>query len=160
RTILFALFMLTWAAFRQPPVAPTPDQVGNPRGDNFENYNILQSFELGYRWRSLRGDRAMYRSPVNYGDGLRLLSSSLYVQPRNRHGRVCSELTLASQGLGSQPCQCARRVFEKNRMYRYDLMWRSTDYFNRGLTVSGGEHFIDPTRHMQDHDLPRFPQSN
>ena len=34
----------------QPPVAPATEQAGNPRGDNSGNYNIIQSFELGYRF--------------------------------------------------------------------------------------------------------------
>src|SRR5579871_3257334 len=97
-SLLFWLAIIAWA---QEPVAPTPDPVGNSRGDNFENYNILQSFELGYRWRTVGGDADMYRSTVNYGDGIRLLSSSLYVKSRDGHGRFFDEITLTTQGLGN-----------------------------------------------------------
>ncbi len=160
KTNFYVLFVLVPAAWGQATVAPTPDPVGKPRGDNFENYNILQSFEFGYRWRGIGGDGDMYRSTVNYGDGLRLLSSSLYVKSRDGHGRYFDEITLTTQGLGNDPYQSAMLRMEKNRLYRYDMMWRSTDYFNPALTVSSGEHFMDTTRHMQDHDLTLFPQSS
>lgn len=153
------IFMLGWTAWGQQTVAPTPDPVGSPRGDNFENYNILQSFELGYRWRTVGGDEDMYRSTVNYGDGIRLLSSSLYVKSRDGHGGFFDEITITTQGLGNDPYQSAILRIEKNRLYRYDLTWRSTDYFNPALTISNGEHFMDTTRQMQDHDLTLFPQS-
>jgi hypothetical protein len=41
------LFILVGSCFAlaQPPVAPTTGEpVGSPRGDDFENYNITQSF--------------------------------------------------------------------------------------------------------------------
>src|SRR5580704_14262348 len=156
---ILPIFMLAWTAWAQQTVAPTPDPEGSPRGDNFENYNILHSFELGYRWSGVGGDDGMYRSTVNYGDGLRLLSSSLYVKSRDGHGRYFDEITLTTQGLGNDPYQSAMLRIEKNGLYRYDLMWRSIDYFNPALTISNGEHFMDTTRQMQDHDLTFFPQS-
>ncbi|MEO8369337.1 MAG: hypothetical protein ABI806_09060, partial [Candidatus Solibacter sp.] len=60
----------------QQVVAPTPETVGSPRGENHANYNITNSFELGYRWSLVGGDLGEYRSDVNYRNGLRLLSSS------------------------------------------------------------------------------------
>src|SRR5579863_6055089 len=88
----------------QPPVAPTTgEQVGNPRGDNTENYNVLESFELGYRYATVGGDFGMYRSTVNYTDGVRLLSSSLSVQSRDGNGRWFDHITLNTQGLGGDP---------------------------------------------------------
>jgi hypothetical protein len=161
KNLFLALFVFAPAIWPQPPVAPpTPDPVGNPRGGNFENYNILQSFELGYRFRSVGGDESMYRSTVNYGDGIRLLSSSLFVKSTDGHGRFFDEITLTTQGLGNDPYQSAMLRAEKNRLYRYDLMWRSIDYFNPALTISNGEHFINTTRQMQSHDLTLFPQSS
>jgi hypothetical protein len=148
------------AAFAQPPVAPSQEPTGKTTGDNFENYNIIQSFETGYRWRTVGGDGDMYRSMVNYGDGFRLLSSSLSVQSRDGHGRFFDQILINTQGLGNDPYQFASFHIEKNRLYRYDLLWRSTDYFNPALTVSQGEHFMDTVRHTQDHDLTLFPQSS
>ena len=143
----------------QPPVAPTGEPTEGNRGDNVSEYNILQSFEVGYRWNTDGGDTGMYRSTVNYTNGLRLLSSSLAVQSRNGHGRLFDQILLNTLGLGNDPYQAVILRIEKNRLYRYDLTWRSIAYFNPALTISFGDHLMDTTRHFQDHDLTLFPQS-
>ena len=159
--ILISISLLSIAgALAQPPVAPTNEPVGSPRGDNYNNYNITQSFELGYRFATTGGDFDMYRSTVNYTDGLRLLSSSLSIQSREGHGRWFDQILINTQGLGNDPYQFASVRVEKNHLYRYDMIWRLNDYFNPALTIANGEHFKNTTRTMQDHDLTLFPQSN
>src|SRR5262249_45008351 len=101
-----------------------------------------------------------YRSTVNYTDGIRLLSSSLNIQSREGHGRLFDQISLNTLGLGNDPYESASLRIEKNRLYRYDLLWRSDAYFNPGLTVSYAEHFLDTVRHNQDQDLTLFPQSS
>jgi hypothetical protein len=154
------LWLLAGAAvWAQPPVAPTNEPTESNRGDNVSGYNVLQSFELGYRFNSDGGDDGMYRSTVNYTNGLRLLSSSLFVQSKDGHGGFFDQIQLSTQGLGNDPYESAIFRVEKNRLYRYDMTWRSDAYYNPGLTVSYGEHFMDTVRHLQDHDLTLFPQS-
>ncbi|MGA3187456.1 MAG: hypothetical protein ABSF22_10140 [Bryobacteraceae bacterium] len=143
----------------QPTVAPTNEQVGNPRGENSGDYNVIQSYELGYRFATLSGDGGMYDSTVNYGDGIRLLSSSLTVQSRDGHGLLFDHLVITTQGLGGDPYQSAILRIEKNRLYRYDMMWRLSAYVDPAETISFGEHAMNTTRTMQDHDLTLFPQS-
>ena len=81
----FALLLfpvLAWAPFvwAQDTVAPTTGESTLPvRGENKGDYNIVQSWELGYRFATVGGDDGKYRSDVNYGDGIRLLSSYLTV---------------------------------------------------------------------------------
>jgi hypothetical protein len=157
----FLVFLLiAGSVVAQPPVAPTNEPTEPSRGENVSNYNVLQSFEAGYRWRTVGGDEDMYRSTVNYGDGIRLLSSSLSVQSRDGHGGLFDQILLNTLGLGNDPYQSAVLRIEKNRLYRYDFTWRSDAYFNPGLTLSYGQHQIDTTRHLQDHDITLFPQSN
>lgn len=145
----------------QPPVAPTANEpVGNPRGDEVSGYNILNSFELGYRWASIGGDLGMYKSVANYTDGIRLLSSSLSVQSKDGHGKFFDHLQLTTSGLGNDPYEFASLSIDKNKLYRYDLVWRQSEYFNPALTISNGQHARDTTRDMQDHDLTIFPQGN
>jgi hypothetical protein len=144
----------------QPPVAPTTtEQVGDPRGDNTGDYNIMQSFELGYRWATVGGDLGMYQSVANFGDGIRLLSSSLSIQSRDGKGQFFDQIQLTTQGLGNDPYEFASLRIEKNHLYRYDMIWRQSDYVNPALTISNGQHAEDTTRTMQDHDLTLFPQS-
>src|SRR5262249_4781567 len=122
-------------------------------------YNITNSFELGYRWRLVGGDLGEYRSDVNYGNGLRLLSSSFAVNSRDGHGRYFDQILLNTLGLGNDPYQSAVLRIQKNRLYRYDMTWRLNDYYNPALTVAGGLHFMDTTRRLQDHELLLLPQS-
>ena len=56
----------------QDTVAPSVDEkVGPLRGENRGDYNIVQSWEFGYRFASLGGNSDKYRSDVNYHDGIR-----------------------------------------------------------------------------------------
>jgi hypothetical protein len=161
RTLLKnGVWLIAAVACAQPPVAPTDEPTESNRGENVSNYNILQSFELGYRWNTDGGDDGMYRSTVNYTNGIRLLSSSLNVQSREGHGGLFDQLTLNTQGLGNDPYESAILRIEKKHWYRYDFTWRSDAYYNPGLTVSFGEHFMDTVRRLQDQDLTLFPQSN
>src|ERR1035438_4955790 len=79
RIALLLIPTLTFApAFAQDTVAPTTGESTAPaRGENVGAYNVVQSWELGYRYATIGGDSDKYRSDVNYHDGVRLLSSYL-----------------------------------------------------------------------------------
>ncbi len=155
-------YLLLIAGFlnAQPPVAPTPDQAGPTLGDTLADYNITQSFELGYRFATVGGDMDMYRAVANYTDGLRLLSSSLSVNSKDGHGGLFDHIQLSTQGLGNDPYQFASLRIDKNKLYRYDMIWRQSNFFDPAITTALGEHAENTTRMMQDHDLTLFPQSN
>ncbi len=148
-------------AVAQQAVAPTPEPVGPVRGDNTAEYNIVNSFETGYRWDSIGGNLDEYRSQVNYGNGVRLLGSSLSVNSRDGHGRLFDEILLNTQGLGGDPYESAVVRIQKNRIYRFDMTWRLNDYVNPGLVSAGQEsgNLRDTRYTMQDDDLTLFPQS-
>jgi hypothetical protein len=154
------LILAACVTLAQPPIAPTTEQAGNPRGENTGDYNIINSFELGYRYALIGGNGGMYDATVNYGNGIRLLSSSLTIQSKDGHGRLFDHLVLTTQGLGNDPYQSAILRIEKNRWYRYDMMWRLTQYVDPAATVSFGEHAFNTQRTMQDHDFTLFPQRN
>jgi hypothetical protein len=148
------------AAWAQDVVAPTTGETVAPaRGQNTGEYNVVQSWELGYRFATIGGDDGKYRSDVNFGDGVRLLSSYLTVNSRDGHGHLFDEIVLSTQGLGNDPYESATLRIQKNRLYSYNLMWRSNDYFNPGLTVANGEHLMDTNYRWQDHEVTLFPQS-
>jgi hypothetical protein len=161
RTLLVTL-VLTKAGQAQQTVAPTTEPVGSARGDNWSDYNIVSSFETGYRFRTFGGSFDQYRSTVNFGDGIRLLSSFLTINSRDGHGKFFDEAVLTTQGLGNDPYESATFRLQKNRLYRYDMTWRLNDYYNPGLRTGGaqGLHLLDTTYTLQDHDLTLFPQSN
>lgn len=157
---ILAWFMLG-AASAQQTVAPTPEVVGPVRGDNTAEYNIVNSFELGYRWNSIGGNQDEYNSQVNYSSGVRLLGSSLSVNSKDGHGRLFDQIVLTTQGLGNDPYESATLRIEKNRQYRFDMNWRLNDYVNPGLVSAGQESGnVRDTRYTsQDDDLTLFPQS-
>jgi hypothetical protein len=155
--LIFAAFGVLEA---QPAVAPTPEQVGSPRGETAGNYNITDSLETGYRWSLVGGDVGMYRSDVNFGNGLRVLGSNFTMNSKDGHGAYFDEILLNTVGLGNDPYQAVTLRIQKNGLYRYDMTWRLDDYFNPGLTISAGLHQMDTSRHMQDHQLTLFPQSH
>ena len=157
---LIALLALTWAAWGQSPVAPSPDRAGTSLGDDVKNYNVVQSWELGDRWFSGAGSLDTYRSQVNFGNGIRLLSSSLTVNSRDGHGRWFDELVLTTQGLGNDPYESVVFRAQKNRLYDYNFSWRRNNYYNPDFVVALGEHFKDTERRWQDHELVLFPQSH
>ncbi len=155
---LYLFFAILGSAGAQQVVAPTPEQVGPPRGDNVGNYNITQSFETGYRFSEVSGDIGEYRSVVNYGNGIRLLGSGLSINSKDGHGKWFDEVLLNTIGLGNDPYQSATLRVAKNGLYQYNMTWRLDDYYNPALTVSGGQHLMDTTRTLQDHDLTLLPQ--
>jgi hypothetical protein len=159
KTLLLTLAVLTTAQAQQ-PIAPTNEPVGSPRGENHGDYNITNSFEMGYRWSLVGGDLGEYRSDVNYGNGIRLLSSSFSMDSKDGHGHYFDQILLNTLGLGNDPYQHAILRIQKNGLYRYDMTWRLDDYYNPGLTVAGGLHLMDTVRRLQDHDVTLFPQSH
>ncbi len=160
RTPFTFLILAVATGAAQPTAAPTNEPVGSPRGENSGGYNILNSFETGYRFRSVGGDQSKYNSDVNFGSGLRLLSSSLTIHSREGRGGLFDEIQLSTQGLGNDPYQSASLRVQKNKLYRYDLLWRANDYNNAAFPIAFGQHAINTTRLLQDHDITLLPQSN
>ncbi len=144
----------------QQVVAPTADElVGPARGEDAGDYNITDSFETGYRFATIGGDLDQYRSDINYGNGIRLLGSSLTIDSKDGHGHYFDKIVLTTLGLGNDPYQSASLRVEKNGLYRYDFLWRLDDYYNPGVTISAGLNQMDTSRRLQDHDLTLLPQS-
>lgn len=160
RLALMGPVLLAPALLAQQVAAPTPDQAGSPRGENTSDYNVVDSFETGYRFAVVDGSVGTYRSDVNYGNGIRLLDSNLSVNSRDGHGRWFDQIVLTTIGLGNDPYQAVTLRVEKNNLYRYDMLWRLDDYYNPGLPVAGGLHLMDTNRHMQDHNLTLLPLSH
>ncbi|HLI85913.1 MAG TPA: hypothetical protein VKV17_18510 [Bryobacteraceae bacterium] len=157
--LLLISLLASASIYSQEVIAPTPEPVGPPRGETIGDYNITNSFETGYRFLLGSGDLDKYRADVNYGSGIRLLSSSLTVDSLDGHGHYFDKILLNTLGLGNDPYQSASLQVEKNGLYRYNLLWRLNDYFNPGLAISAGLHFMNTTRTLQDHDLTLLPQS-
>src|SRR5947207_5476427 len=107
RKLLATSFLLAIGAFAQQVVAPTPETVGSARGENWGGYNVTNSFETGYRFADVAGNRGKYRSDENFGNGVRLLGSSLSITSKDGRGWLFDEILLNTQGLGNDPYESA-----------------------------------------------------
>jgi hypothetical protein len=156
-TCIFGVALLC----RGQTVAPTPEPVGPVRGDDWTGYNIVNSFETGYRFASISGNVDKYRSDENFGDGIRLLSGSFAMNSKSGTAKYFDELVVTTAGLGGDPYQAVTLRADKNRIYDYTFSWRKNDYFNPGLTTDGaaGQHLLNTTYTLQDHNLTLFPRS-
>lgn len=162
RTLVFATaFCCANLSLAQQPVAPTQEPVGPTRGDDWQGYNLVNSFETGYRFVSISGNTQQYRANENFGNGIRLLNGFLSVNSKDGHGKLFDEIVLTTTGLGGDPYESATLRVQKNHLYEYDLLWRLNDYVNPGLTTDGGQgiHSLNTTYTLQDHNLTLFPQS-
>lgn len=155
-----AVWTLCCAAWCQTPVAPAEEPVGPRRGTDRNAYNLENSVETGYRFRLVSGDLGKYRSDVNYGNGLRLLSGFFAARSKEGQGKYFDEIVLSALGLGNDPYQNAILRVQKNRIYRYDMVWRLNEFYNPALTVAFGQHFLNTSRRMQDHDFTLLPDSS
>ncbi|HZU24842.1 MAG TPA: hypothetical protein VFA04_04930 [Bryobacteraceae bacterium] len=142
----------------QQTVAPSTVSEPSPT-DKIGDYNVIQSFEVGYRAVGVSGDQSTYRSQVNYEDGIRLFAGDLEASSRDGKGGAFDQLSLRTQGLGNDPYESAMFRVEKNGWYEYDLNWRLQDYFNPGLTTTNGVHLENLQHRLQDHDLTLLPHS-
>src|SRR5258708_28816800 len=79
---------------------------------------------------------------------------------KDGHGGLFDEILLNTQGLGNDPYEFAKLRIQKNRLYRYDLLWRLNEYFNPAFPIAEGGHFRDTSRTQQDQDLVLLPRSN
>lgn len=156
-----AILFLAACCCAQQTVAPTAEVVGSPRGDNWKDYNISDSFETGYRFVSVSGNEQKYESDENFRSGIRLLSSFFSINSKDGHGPLFDEIVITTNGLGGDPYSAATLRVQKNRLYEYDLLWRQNDYLNPGLVTDGGQgqHLLDTSYTLQDHHLTLFPQS-
>jgi hypothetical protein len=153
---LFALIICPLAA--QETVAPTTGEpLGTVRGDNAGVYNVVQSWETGYRFAAVGGNRGEYKADVNFGNGIRLFNSSLTINSKDGKAHWFDEVVFTTQGLGNDPYEAVTLRIRKNKLYEYNFGWHENDYFNPGLVTAGGYDAADTRHKWQDHDLTIFP---
>lgn len=137
----------------QPVVAPSPDRTGSSRGEDIGSYNVTNSFETGYRFSAVGGDSSFLRGTENYGTGLRLFGANFTANSKNGHGLLFDSMTLTTQDMGADPYATATLRIEKNDLYRYDMTWRRSNFFNSSLDNGESATLRNTSRVMQDHDL-------
>jgi hypothetical protein len=122
------------------------------------SYRVMDGFEYGYRAAFVDGNREIYRSAVNYNNGLRLFDGILHINSGDGHGRFIDDLSLTTFGAGGDPYQATSLRVEKNLWFRFDTGFRIINYYNHLLALSDGEHRMNTERILQSYDLTLFPQ--
>ena len=150
-----AFLAVAGALAAQPVVAPTPDRPSDLL--TLDDFTVTNSFEVGYRFSSVGGNRDVYRSAVNYGNGIRLLEGELRMNSKDGRGALFDELAWRTTGAGGDRIRASTLTVEKNRLWRYDMRLRIVNYFNRLPSLWNGEHGLDSERILQAHDLTLLP---
>src|SRR5215831_9616315 len=99
------------------------------------------------------GNRCLFRSVAYWGNSHYLFGAKFATYPNKGVGRLFDSLTLTSSGLGNDPYGMAHLRVDKNERYRYDMMWRRSDYANPSELNGESDTFKMTRRTMQDHDL-------
>lgn len=154
--LLAALLLCPLAAAQQPVTLSVESATSSHKAGD---YTISNSLELGYRFVSVGGDRDLYRSSVNFGNGLRLFQGRLLVNSVDGKGSVIDDFSWRSSGAAGDPYQAHVIRTEKNGIYRYDLQYRLVRYHNRLPSLWRGEHGLSVERTLQAHDITVLPGS-
>jgi hypothetical protein len=154
----FLLFASALLAAAQTPVAPSPEEPGDL--EKAGSYTITNSYEVGYRFADVSGNRDVYRAAANYGNGMRLLEGSLRVHSEDGKSRFLDEFTFHTLGAATDPYQNHSVRAEKHGLYRYDMRTSLVRYANALPSLWQGEHALDAERMFQFHDLTLRPGSH
>lgn len=156
--------------------AAAQQQPIETEGVNSGNYNVKQSFEVGYRFFDL-GDNSSLRSYstfVNLFDGPRFLEHSLDMRSLDHMGFFWDNFSLSSYGYGGDPNSFTRLRAYKNKWYNFSANFRRNrnmwDYnllanplnppsSNPFVPIDYSLHRFETTRRMTDYNLTLMPQS-
>jgi len=154
---LLCLFFIAVALQAQSVVSQTPDRPDSPQSAG--GYTISNSFETGYRFADVSGNRDAYRAAINYGSGMRLFEGSLRMHSEDGKGKYFDEFSFHTMGAATDPYQFHNVHAEKNGLYRYDSRIRLVRYDNQLPALWQGERGMETERLFQNHDLTLFPGS-
>ena len=155
------------AAQTPAPAAETPAaESPKPEDTTAPGPAFNASVEVGYRWNGdIRGNRDVYRSVVNLGEGPRLLNADLrFVNPTQ--GGWLDRINVRANGWGGDPYNSVRLEMVGGTKYRFTGDHRNMAYFSalpsfanpnleRGLLFSQSQY--DIFRRFTDAELELRP---
>ena len=170
---VLAVFFL--AAGLAAPAWAQGDKDKDATGQDWGNYHIDQSIEMGWRGTSFTGNNDVYDTFVNLGQGVRLFNQTLEMRSLNHAGTFFDNLYMSNFGYGGDPNDVSMLRMSKNKIYdfggtfrrdrnlwNYDLLANPLNPANSTPTIFIGfsPHKVDLTRRMSDVRLTLFPQSS
>src|SRR5437867_5791362 len=145
------------------PVVPTHEGEGLKWGP-MEGHSEV---EVGFRWVSdIAGNRDMYRSMVNLGQGPKLLRSTLSLRADSGRGVLFDRLDLSLNSWGGEPYNTMRLNIGRIDLYEFRADYRNLNYYNYVPTFSNpllargilfGQHSLNVTNRSTDLQLKLFP---
>ena len=151
------------------PPGPAPQQTASPAPNEGFRWGLMEGrseVEIGYRWVSQAGNRDVYRSMVNLGEGPRLLRSSLSLVSSYGAGALFDRLDLDIHNWGGDPYNTMRLRVGRSDLYELRLDYRNLNYYNflpsysNPLLQSGsllGQHSLNVTSRTTSAELRLFP---
>lgn len=143
-------------------------QAQTAEGFQWGVYQGRGEIEIGYRWVSTAGNREMYRSMVNLGEGPRLLRSDISLRAGYGAGALFDRLDFSMYGWGGDPHNSMRLNVGRSDAYELRATYRHLNYFNfvpsyaNPLLSAGilfGQHSLDVSYRTADVELRLFPNS-
>ncbi|MCS6817331.1 MAG: hypothetical protein N0A16_00545 [Blastocatellia bacterium] len=163
--LLISLFGLTAGESRAQESAAQPAQEGLRLG------RMIAQSELEFGWRQLflGGNRDLYRSQINLGEGARLLGLSFTSRYPENTGSLFDLLTYTMTSWGGDPYNVASLRVEKRGLYRFDFGYSRIVYYNFLPTFANpllgrgeqlGQHSMNTARRRSEYRLTLFPDAD
>ena len=159
KTRFWIFFAAVGALSAQQVVAPTPEPVGSPRGENHGNYNITNSFEFGYRWSLVGGDDGRIPQRRELSQRLATAGQQPFDRFQGRPRALLRPDSAEHDGAGQRSVRVGDPADSEEPAVplRHDVA--AERLLQSGADGGGRTAFMDTVRRMQDHDFTLFPQS-
>ena len=178
--VLLLAIVLALPALAQEKDKDKKAEEKQQEGINQGNYNIKQTFEFGYRFNDVTGNRDVFKTMVNLDQGPRLLEYSLEMRSLNHEGWLFDDLFFTNFGYGGDPNDVSRLRAYKNKWYNFSATFRrDRNYWDYNLlanplnptatpanapagfspVITQSPHRMQTSRRMSDVNLTLLPQS-
>ncbi len=138
-------------------------------GFKFGMYEGHSDMEVGYRWVSeIAGNKDMYRSMINLGEGPKLLQSNLSLRAKYGTGLLFDRLDLSINNWGGDPYNTLRLNMSRSDLYELSADYRNLSYYNfiptyaNPLLAQGnvfGQHSLDVKYRSTNFEFKLFPNN-
>jgi len=136
------------------PVGPPPSEKSPTV---WGLYHFRTTMELGGQIANIHGNNEVYRSQLNYSDGVRLY----YFNTEGRAadpGAFFTRMYVRGAGWGGDPYNWAHYGLSKDRWFDFKASYVRSDYFFVYPGFARDQHRNDQQRRRQSYDFTLFPQ--
>ena len=123
----------------------------------WDPYDISLMLELGGQVVDVSENNDIYRSHLNYQDGLRLFNFDF--RGKGREDAFFTDFFFQGGGWGGDPYQWVRFGASKNKWFDFRGHYRESEYFWAFPGFARNQHRNDQKRRLQSYDLTLFPKS-